>query len=152
MRFVVRGKPEPAGSKRGFVVAGHVNIVDANKKAKPWQVEVKAAAIEAAKSVGLLPYEGPVIAHFEFEYRRPASHYNSKGRLNALGRRTIHKITKPDTLKLARAIEDALTGIVYRDDAQIVRELIEKRYGQENRVVIEINPVAQVMTDEQGAE
>lgn len=150
MRFVVRGKPQPAGSKKGFVVAGHVNIVDANAKAKPWKAEVKAAAMEHMFGPRLL--EGPVIAHFEFEYRRPASHYNSKGRLNALGRRTIHKITKPDALKLARAIEDALTGIVYRDDAQIVRELIEKRYGQEDRVIVEINPVAQVMTDEQGAE
>lgn len=32
----------------------------------------------------------------------------------------------PDVLKLARGVEDALTGIVWRDDAQIVNESLSK--------------------------
>lgn len=148
VRFVVNGKAQPAGSKRGFVVKGHVNIVDANPKSKPWKEQVAAAAREAAKSVGPLPYEGPVIAHFEFEERRPASHFLKDGRLNKEGRSKIWPVKKPDALKLARAVEDALSGIIYKDDSQIVRELIEKRYGREDRVIIEINPVAQTSFDE----
>jgi Holliday junction resolvase RusA-like endonuclease len=49
---------------------------------------------------------------------------------------------KPDVLKLARAVEDALTGILYRDDAQIVTEVLRKRYGDPPRVEIRLSPVA----------
>ena len=35
----------------------------------------------------------------------------------------------PDVLKLARGVEDALTGIVWRDDAQIVNESLNKVVG-----------------------
>jgi Holliday junction resolvase RusA-like endonuclease len=42
----------------------------------------------------------------------------------------------PDVLKTARAIEDALTGALWTDDAQIVSEYLAKRYGPASRVVV----------------
>jgi len=44
-------------------------------------------------------------------------------------------------LKLARAVEDALTGVIWADDAQIVDEVIRKRYGRPC-LQIWIRPVA----------
>jgi predicted short-subunit dehydrogenase-like oxidoreductase (DUF2520 family) len=41
-------------------------------------------------------------------------------------------------LKLARGVEDALTGIVWRDDAQIVVEHLEKRYGSPARCEVRV--------------
>ena len=41
-------------------------------------------------------------------------------------------------LKLARAVEDALTGIVWRDDAQIVDEQLSKVYGEPARVEVDV--------------
>jgi Holliday junction resolvase RusA-like endonuclease len=38
-------------------------------------------------------------------------------------------VARPDALKLARAAEDALTGIVWADDAQIVVERLGKVFG-----------------------
>jgi Holliday junction resolvase RusA-like endonuclease len=38
--------------------------------------------------------------------------------------------TRPDALKLARAAEDALTGIIWTDDAVTVDLTIKKRYGE----------------------
>jgi Holliday junction resolvase RusA-like endonuclease len=38
-------------------------------------------------------------------------------------------ITRPDLLKLTRLLEDACSGIIWRDDAQISDELLMKRYA-----------------------
>lgn len=46
-------------------------------------------------------------------------------------------------LKLARAAEDALTGILWRDDAQICDEVIRKRYGEPARVEIEVRTLGE---------
>lgn len=45
---------------------------------------------------------------------------------------------KPDIDKLARAVQDALNGIVYRDDAQVVSLSVHKRYcgAQPSGVVV----------------
>ena len=43
---------------------------------------------------------------------------------------------------LAKAVCDALNGIVYKDDSQIVRCVIEKRCDKENpRVEIDVSPI-----------
>ena len=41
-----------------------------------------------------------------------------------------YPITIPDCLKLGRAVEDSLSGIIYKDDSQVV-DLgpVRKRYG-----------------------
>jgi Holliday junction resolvase RusA-like endonuclease len=50
-------------------------------------------------------------------------------RPQSLPKRVVHHIRRPDVDNLAKAIKDALRGIVYRDDSQIVRLQVEKRYG-----------------------
>ena len=37
--------------------------------------------------------------------------------------------TRPDVTKLLRAVEDAATGLLWADDAQIVTQSAAKRYG-----------------------
>lgn len=41
----------------------------------------------------------------------------------------IRPTTKPDLSNLVKAIEDALNGIAYKDDSQIVKLTAEKYYG-----------------------
>ena len=43
---------------------------------------------------------------------------------------------RPDLLKLARAVEDAIQSVVYRNDSQIVDEVLHKRYGEPARVEV----------------
>lgn len=134
--FQVLGKPAPAGSKRGFVVGGRVVLTDASKRTKPWQALVQSVALDAMN--GSPPLEGPLVAFLSFEERRPQSHFNSKGELNAEGRRKPYPTKAPDLLKLARAVEDALSGVCYRDDSQIVAEHLSKSYADIDAVYIEI--------------
>lgn len=45
---------------------------------------------------------------------------------------------KPDLDKLTRSIKDALTGVIYNDDSQIVGLHCFKEYGDEPGVDIEL--------------
>lgn len=139
VQFRVIGKPAPAGSKRGFVVGGRVVLTDASKKTKPWQALVQSVALEAMGDTP--PLEGPISVIFEFTERRPKSHFNSKGELNAEGQRKPFPTKAPDLLKLARGVEDALSGVCYRDDSQIVYEWLYKRYGEIDGVYVYIKEV-----------
>jgi Holliday junction resolvase RusA-like endonuclease len=50
----------------------------------------------------------------------------------------------PDVLKLARAVEDALTGALWTDDALVVSEYLLKRYappGGPERVTVTVMEV-----------
>jgi Holliday junction resolvase RusA-like endonuclease len=70
---------------------------------------------------------------------RPAGHYGKRGlRPGAPTRPT----TRPDVLKLARAVEDACTGIVWRDDSQIVDEVLSKWFADTHGigVVVTVGP------------
>ena len=137
LRLTILGKPEPAGSKRAFVINGKAVVTDANKKSKPWQQEVKAVAVEHATELA----EGPLRLDVTFFLQRPKGHYGS-GRNGHLLKASApeYPMVKPDATKLLRGVEDALTGIVWKDDAQIVTQNVCKRYGLPERAVIVVSP------------
>lgn len=43
---------------------------------------------------------------------------------------------RPDVDKLGRAVLDALTGIVWRDDCQVIGLQLVKGYGRDSRVEV----------------
>ena len=124
--FSVDGHPEPAGSKRAFVVKGRAVVTDSNRKQKPWQALVSSAAQEAKPDGDLL--DGPIWLTLRFRVNRPKGHFTSKGTLSASGQRNPWPVVRPDVLKLARGVEDALTAVIWRDDSQIVVEHLTKVY------------------------
>lgn len=150
LSFVVYGEAAPAGSKRGFVRGGRVMITDASARSRPWKAQVTDAAIEAMgftlvadKDGKVIPmFDEPVVVAMTFHVARPKSHFGSgknAGQVKASA--PTRPTTKPDLLKLARAVEDALTQICYRDDSQIVDERLSKWYGDPPRVEITIRPI-----------
>jgi len=135
IEFTVYGKPAPAGSKKGFynAKAARVIITDDSKQSRPWKAQISDAAAAAMGNRALLG--GPLELRLAFYIPRPKGHFGAKGvRPSAPDSPTV----KPDLLKLARAVEDALSGIVYRDDSQIVRELLAKCYGEPARVLVQV--------------
>lgn len=138
--FVVYGIPQPAGSKRAFPIrrAGGlgVAVTDANPKSRDWKNAVRSAA--AGHYQGPL-LRGPIRLTATFFVARPKGHFRT-GKNCALLREgaPVYPVTKPDCLKLGRAIEDALTGLAWQDDAQNVDLCLFKRYGEPARVEIKI--------------
>lgn len=45
---------------------------------------------------------------------------------------------RPDADNVAKAILDALNGIVYKDDSQVANLLVFKMYGEENKILVEM--------------
>ena len=130
--FVVYGKPQQRGSKnpmhlrnkQGKLVTrpGTDNpmivVPDDNVKSKDWVAAVSAAAGETWKGNGLMI--GPLLLEAVFYFARPQDHYGTgknEGKVKPSAPRFHAK--QPDLSKLVRSIEDAMTGVVYRDDRQI---------------------------------
>lgn len=138
--FTVFGDAKPAGSKRAFalrkggVLTGRVAVADANPNSREWKQQVAYAARQAYSGELL---EGPLKVTLQFYRVRPRGHYGARG-LNSKGRASTAPTGRPDVLKLARAVEDALTGVVWRDDAQIVHEVIAKSWGEPARVEVSV--------------
>jgi len=136
LTFFVAGIPKPAGSKRGFFIPKlkRVVITDANPNSKDWKTDVKHAAQEAYQ--GEL-WDGPISVVFKFFQTRPACHFGTGKNAGVLKESApAWPSKKPDLLKLARGVEDALTSVIWVDDAQIVHEELSKSY--ETRPGVEI--------------
>jgi Holliday junction resolvase RusA-like endonuclease len=140
LSFTVLGHPMPGGSKKGFLnpKTNRVVIVEDSKN-KPWRAAVAAAGISARPEWGDSLSTQPLHVEFTFYRARPLSHYGAGRNAETLKPNApAHPTTRPDVLKLARAAEDSLTGVLYVDDAQIVYEILHKRWGTPERVEITI--------------
>jgi Holliday junction resolvase RusA-like endonuclease len=133
--FTVYGHPEPQGSTKAFIPKGWTRpiITSDNKKLKPWRQEISRAALDAMakEREGLAePFarEVPVCVRLDFFLARPAS----------LPKRCTWPVKKPDSDKLCRGVLDALTGVVFVDDSQVVQLIAAKWYGQPERVTISV--------------
>jgi Holliday junction resolvase RusA-like endonuclease len=137
LAFEVVGVPQTAGSKTAFTnpKTGKAIVVESGDRAakRTWRGDVRDAAwgaIGVLKNGEPWPAIGPVAVSFTFRRTRPKGHYGSGRNAGTLKPHAPRfPTTAPDALKLARSLEDALTGVAYVDDAQIVDEMICKRYG-----------------------
>ena len=125
LAFTVYGKPEPQGSTRAFVVKGRPVITSANKGLKAWRQQVSAAALAAVAGTEFITLE-PVSVAVDFYFDRPKSVKRAA------------MTVRPDVDKTLRGVFDALTGIVFKDDAQVVRSTATKQYGSPARAEITI--------------
>jgi len=130
LRFVVEGNPIPQGSMKAFMNKHmkHPVIVSDNAKLKGWRKLVADLAhIEMRKNHFVtIGKNVPVRLILDFYFEKEPSV------------KRLDKITKPDLDKRVRSLGDALTGIVYDDDAQLTELVARKSYGSPARVEIEV--------------
>jgi len=131
LSFVVLGRPRPKGSARPIKTKDGRIFMQAPSQSTEWQNSV---AEVAHRSCNGRPHEGAVQLFLSCYFERPKGHYGT-GRNRAKLRPSAppYPTTRStgDASKLARAIEDALTGIVYRDDSQIVDEHVIVRWTED---------------------
>ena len=99
---------------------------DAITRCLAWRHAVALAA-QAAWRRDLL--EGPVNVELHFQFEHPPSHLRQDGSLRKRAPR--HHTSRPDGENLSKALCDALNGVIYRDDSQIVELRVTKSYGPE---------------------
>jgi Holliday junction resolvase RusA-like endonuclease len=148
--FFVEGKPQTAGSK--IAIRPGVVVESGDRKAKrAWREDVRAAARDTmTTSIGPIEWDmaGPFSVTMTFQRRRPKSHFGTgrnSGELKATA--PAFPSSRPDVLKLARATEDALTGIVWNDDAAIVMEYLEKVFDVREGVRVSVQTLDSLVSD-----
>lgn len=140
--FFVPGTAKPGGSKTGFFnkKLGRVMIVDANKGTKPWMNTVRSYGLEAYKGELIT---GPVVLNITFKMLRIKGHYGTGSKASVLkAKAPVYMQTRPDLTKLTRATEDALKGVIWRDDSQVVIQHTQKVY-------VERDPGAEIVISDE---
>ena len=128
--FFVPGVVVAQGRPRAFAVrGGHIRMYDP-VKSKGWKHRVALFAQQARQDG--MPWDGPIALSLIFYLSRPKSVSIKKRK---------HPTVRPDLDNLEKAVKDGLTGILYVDDAQIVRTDCEKQYadGHPLGVAIKMN-------------
>jgi len=128
MAFTVYGCAAPQGSSRAYWKPGmrHPVITTDNAKLKPWRQQVTATALSL--NLPKLARHVAIQITADFYLKRPPSVPKS---------RTM-PVVKPDADKLLRGCLDALTGVLFEDDAQVVDARARKHYGEPERMEITI--------------
>lgn len=138
--FFVPGIAKTAGSKRAIPFEKSdgslgVRVIDDNPKTKGWMADVKHYAGQAMAGQRTSLVEGPVAVEVTFFLLRPDAHFGT-GKNAALLKPSApeYPTKKPDLTKLWRAAEDALKGIVWKDDSQVVWQNTRKAYVHQSQV------------------
>lgn len=130
MNFTVEGQPVPqpraristrGGFARGYVPAKHP--IHAYRK----------AVTAAAKAACPHPTDAHVTVKLCFTLARPPSHMNKSG-----VKATAPRFPKCDCDNLAKGCLDAMTGIVWYDDDQVIELHVCKQYGTDGKTEVSI--------------
>ncbi len=128
------GKGRPKFARRG----NHVQVRTPEKTAN-YEGLVKLVASQAMAGANLL--KRPVALHLTLNMPIPASW--SKKRQDLALRGLIGATVKPDVDNVMKALADAMNGIVYADDKQIVSATIVKQYATVPCVQVRVQEYAE---------
>ena len=127
LEITVPGEPVAQGRPRGFYRPGiGVRMYDPGKS-RSWKGMAQVHMREALAAAGAgspLFAAGPVELLVVAVFTCPRSQWRKR---DPLQRRP--KATRPDGENIAKAVQDAGTGILWLDDAQVARLVVEKVYG-----------------------
>jgi crossover junction endodeoxyribonuclease RusA len=120
LTLFVPGIPRPQGSKRYLGHrGGKAVLVEDSRESRPFRDRVTWAAHDAWRPRAVLT-RVPLTIALEFVMPRPVS----------TPRTMPAAVRRPDLDKLVRCVCDAMTGVVYPDDSQIVHLVAHKRLAR----------------------
>ena len=135
INFTVECKPAPQGSMKGVAITradgspGTVFKSD-NPRTHPYRNQVGFEALKARAAAGVYEifagHDVAVRLGLTFVFARPKTAPKER----------MYPVVKPDLDKLTRSTLDAMTGVMFLDDCQVVSCEINKIYGEPERVQI----------------
>lgn len=141
VRYSITVPGQPIGKARARTVRlpnGQVRSYTP-AKTKSWET---CAASEARQQLGphyktmTGPVELTVIAYMEIPTSWPP--WKREAAIN----QEIHPTSKPDLDNIVKAAKDAMNGILWVDDCQVVYTGSGQRYSEEPRLVIDVQPIS----------
>jgi Holliday junction resolvase RusA-like endonuclease len=133
---MLAGEPQGKGRARAFRRGNHIGHYTP-EKTRTYEGMIRTAAMESLGNKA--PFEDPVEFVMRAVFPVPASWSGKKRDRALLGELKPGK--KPDLDNIAKAWNDALNGVVYRDDSLICRMTLDKRYGPQALVVVTVRPL-----------
>ncbi len=134
--FVVFGTARPKGSHQPFLhrVTKQIIMKPASAGLRSWEAAIRTEAQKLAANGVFFTSAVRVIVTFTFA--RPKS---------VSTKRRSYMTVAPDLDKTCRAVFDPLTGVLWKDDAQVVELIARKVYGatdEPSKAVITITELA----------
>jgi Holliday junction resolvase RusA-like endonuclease len=84
--------------------------------------------------INMNPFKAKIIIQ-----SKPAESLGRKAKEELI--KNIWDLRKPDIDNITKAILDALNGLPYKDDNQVVMLYAEKKYGEENKICVELEEI-----------
>ena len=134
--FFVPGPPVGKGRPRAFRMGKGVRMFTPEKTAS---YESLVATSGHAAMEGRAPFSGACEAVMEIRLQVPAS-WSKKRQAMALDG-GLRPTKKPDVDNVVKAVFDALNGIVWQDDVQVVALAVSKRYASTPGVCVVVKPM-----------
>jgi Holliday junction resolvase RusA-like endonuclease len=134
--IALQGQPQGKGRARAFLRGGNIGHYTP-EKTRTYEGMIRTAAMQEIGNNP--PLDGPIEFVLRAIFAVPASWSERKRQQAILGE--IKPGKKPDLDNIAKAWNDALNGVAYRDDALICRMTLDKRYGPQALVVVTVRPV-----------
>lgn len=125
IEFTIPGDPVPKGRPKSARI-GNRAILYTPKKTRAYEAYIASAAKDYTPSGGLL--EGPLRVSLSFYFKRPKS----------LSKKCLYHVKRPDIDNIIKSILDALEGVIYKNDSQVVELHATKSYGDPSHVEVKI--------------
>lgn len=136
VQFTVFGEPVAQGRPKFSTAGGFPKAYDP-AKSRDYKDYVRLAAAEHAPKV---PLEGPLGMVLTVYRSTPKSFSKRKASLAEVGE--ITPTTKPDVDNYLKGVKDALKGIIWRDDSQVVEVYARKRYSARPRIEVKVKQLS----------
>ena len=133
LNFVIPGSPIGQGRPKFSTINGHPKAYDP-EKSRNYKAYVRMLATQAMKETGFERIDGPCNVVIQAYFEVPKS--KSKRFREAALKGTERPTKKPDADNIVKAIQDALNGLAYKDDACIVELACHKYYSDNPRVEV----------------
>lgn len=141
VQFSIRGKPMAKARPRACRIGKGVRVYDPQQKEK-----IEAAVIIQEHALEK-PFEGAVAVNIDAYFAIPKS--VSKKKREAMIEDEIMPTKKPDIDNIFKFYSDAMSGIIFDDDKQIVEAYVVKMYSETPSVWIEVRELEDFEEKEQ---
>ena len=133
--FTVPGQPQGKARARTFRTRGVTRTVTPGKTVL-YENLIKVSYMEKYGDV-ISFREGPVQVEINAFFGVPKSTSKKKSAAMIIG--DIKPTKKPDADNIAKAVLDAMNGIVYHDDTQVCRLVVSKYYSDQPRIEVQVS-------------
>ncbi len=139
IEFWIAGEARPEAKTQLFFKNRRTNQTRVGPRVDlPDRITWKYDVMIAAKEAGVSELVGPIVVCIMVFKPKPKSHPKHPTKNCPY---PDYWITRPDAENFIKPISDALTGIAWNDDAQIIDLRVGKRYGHENKTLVRITAI-----------